>query len=210
MCLLDKLPDWLVAAGTIGAVWVALFQGRSQRRESASRTYFDAALSAVETAVKDFLGTPDGHGPPRNDRRHWINFARGIGNARDIARRIESPELKELWIRSEHYWRERTYDALSPMWASFPVEYYGYSGDERHKNIGTAPGERMSLSESSLVFVYHWIEWPKDVPDALDKRATFTDDEVERMETFGPRGLADYIRILRELRRPPGSSGAPR
>jgi hypothetical protein len=199
---MDRLPDWLVAVGTIGAVIVALFQARGQRRESASRMYFDQALNALRTAVEDFLGVKDEDGRPRNDRRHWLNFARGVGNAQALAEKIQTPELIDLWKSSEHYWRERTYDALTPLWDSFPVEYYGYAGAEKHKNIATSPNERQPLSEPSLVFVYRWINWPKDLPDVLDRSAKFTDDEVERMELFGPRGLGEYIKTIREHRSP--------
>lgn len=204
----DKLPDWLVAAGTLGAVFVALFQGRANVRESASRTYFDHALSTLETAVSDFTRKTDAHGRPLNDRRHWLNFARAVGTAQQMASRIQTPELRELWKKTEHYWRERTYDVLDTLWNSFPVDYYGYSDPkEIHKNFATGPGERASLSESSLVFVYRWITWPSDYPDPLTKDAKFTDEELAKMESFGPRGLAEYIRIRRA---PSSARGKPR
>jgi hypothetical protein len=194
----DKLANWLVAIGTIGAVLVALFQGRGQHVEAASRIYFEQALNTLRTAVQDFANTTDGAGRPRNDRRHWINFARGVGTARALAEKIKTPELRELWTKSEHYWRERTYDQLNPLWVSFPAEYYGYVGAEQIKNFATSPGERAALSESSLAFVYRWIRWPEDLPDVLDKAAKFTEDELVKMELFGPRGLAEHIRNLRQ------------
>jgi hypothetical protein len=149
--------------------------------------------------VHDFLGVTDADQRPRNDRRHWINFARGVGTAREIALGIKTEELKEMWTKSEHYWRERTYDALSPLWASFPSEYYGYVGADKMKNLVTGPDERAALSESSLAFVYRWIEWPDGYPDVLDKGAKFSEKEIAKMESFGPRGLAEYLRILREV-----------
>jgi len=160
-------------------------------------------VNTLQTAVKDFSSTTDAHGRPLNDRRHWLNFARGVGTAQAIAAKIQLAEFRELWKRTEHYWRERTFDLLRPTWDSFPAEYYGYVAEaEQHKNIAQSPDERAPLSEASLVFVYHWVNWPKDHPDVLDRGMKFTDEEVSKMETFGPRGLAEYIKILRNLRKP--------
>jgi hypothetical protein len=79
----DKLPDWLVAVGTLSAVLVALWQTHRQLLEAASRTYFEHATSALMTAVEDFSanGRPDGS--PRNDRRHWLTFARALEPYKD-------------------------------------------------------------------------------------------------------------------------------
>jgi hypothetical protein len=73
------------------------------------------------------------------------------------------------------------------------------------KNFAQKPGERISLSEPSLVVVYRWIVWPDDYPDSMDRAAKFTDAEIEKMEAFGPRGLAGYIRIRRGKGRPDGA-----
>jgi hypothetical protein len=199
----DKLPDWLVAIGTLSAVVVALWQSRGQQTESASRVLFEHAVNTLQTAVKDFSATTDAHGRPLNDRRHWLNFARGIGTSQAIAAKIRQAEYRELWTRTEHYWRERTYDLLKPAWDSFPPDYYGYVTEaEQHKNVGYSPDERAPLSEASLAFVYRWITWPEGYADAVDRSMKFTDEEIAKMETFGPRGLASYIGILRKLMKP--------
>jgi len=195
---LDKLPDWLVAIGTLGAVWVALWQVFAQRAESTSRTYYDQAATALRSAVEDFSGEVLANGRPVNKRRHWLNFARGIGTAQELAARIRTNDLRDIWSRTEHYWRERVYDLLDPMWDSYPVDYYGYSAPaDLHKNFAFSPGDREPLSEPSLVVVYKWIDWPKGYQDSLDKALKFADAEITKMESFGPRGLAAYIGILR-------------
>jgi hypothetical protein len=202
----DRLTDWLTAFGTVGAVITALlvsfFQTRTARRESASRTYFEEAVSALRIAVEDFArkSLPDGR--PLNDRRHWLNFARALRTARSLATNIQTSELRDIWNSTEHYWRERVYDLLNPLWESLPADYYGYVAEEdKHKNFATAPGERAALSEASLVVVYHWIRWPDDRPDSVDRKLEFGDDEIEQMELFGPRGLARYLKVLREVRK---------
>jgi len=202
----DKLPDWLVAIGTLGAVVVALWQNRAQRAETTSRIYYEQAVNVLRRAVEDFEGTTLANGRPLNGRRHWLNFARGIGTAQELATKIKTTELREIWKRTEHGWREHVYDLLDPMLESYPADYYGYSApSERIKNFAQSPRERTPLSEPSLVLVYRWIVWPEGYVDALDKKMKFSDAEIEKMELFGPRGLAEYIRILRE-----GGAGIPK
>lgn len=207
--------DWArfgeYAGGTLGATYALLaFVGvmltiKDDRKKAArerelaeSTVYFQQAESALRQAVDDFLGTADENGRPRNSRRHWLNFARGVLNAQQLAAKIAVPALQEVWRRTEHYWRERVYDVLDPLWESFPAKYYGYEKpEEKIKNFATSPKERQALSEASLVFVYRWIEWPENQPDSLDRKMKFTEEEIAKRETFGPRGLAKYIRILR-------------
>lgn len=200
----DKLPDWLVAAGTLSAVVVALWQSQGARKESASKTYFERAESAIRVAVQDFLARTDDDGGPVNDRRHWLNFARAIKTAQQLASRIEMPELKQVWNETEHYWRERVYDVLKPELDSYPADYYGYTTEaDRIKNFAFLPkSDRAALSEASLVVVYRWVKWPENRPDSIDRNLKFTDEEIEKMELFGPRGLSTYVGILRNMTAP--------
>jgi hypothetical protein len=175
-------------------------QASEERKTTRSTIYFQQAEIALRTAVSDFTKTTDKDGRPLNDRRHWLNFARGVSTAQKLSQAIEDDSLKEIWKRTEHYWRERVYDVLSPQFDSFPAEYYGHiAPDEQGKNAGAEPGERLPISEPSLVFVYRWIKWPTDLEDELDRKIQFRDDELEEMELFGPRGVARFIRILRRV-----------
>ena len=197
--LLERVPGWLTAIGTISATVVALYLSTRESRRAASKTYFEKAEAMLRTVVEDFLEKTLENGRPLNDRRHWLNFARGVLAVQELAQRIKTPELKVIWRRTEHYWRERVYDTLGPQWGSYPADYYGYTGEEKIKNIAQSPTERQPLAEQSLVFVYRWIQWPEDLPDPLDRNLRFTDEELERYEVFGPRGLAEQIRIRRSL-----------
>jgi hypothetical protein len=197
------LVEFAVACGTIGAVVVALWQTHGQRRETTSRVYYEKAESTLRVAVEDFGRNSLNSGAPLNDRRHWLNFARALKSAQELAAKMQIRELKEIWSQTENYWRGRVYDMLNPLWASLPADYYGYTLEaERHKNIAQAPGERAPLSEPSLVAVYRWIEWPKELPDNLDRNTRFSDEEIDKMESFGPRGLAEFLRIQRAMRSP--------
>jgi hypothetical protein len=205
---MSEAADWTIAIGTVAAalatssaVIVALWQSRGQQRVTGSQIYFEEAKKALEAAVSDFAQRKDSNGRPINDRQHWLNFARAIGTTQKLSSEIQTIELREVWAETEHYWRSRVYDLLTPLWESFPANYYGYvDPSELHKNIAQAPGEWSPLAEASLVVVYRWIVWPQDRPDTLDRTMRFSDEEIGKMESFGPRGLGEYITILRNLR----------
>jgi hypothetical protein len=188
--------DTAIAIGTIGAVIVALWQSSQGRRESRSRAYRDAAVQHLETAVADFLGSQQlANGRPINTRRHWLNFARAIAVSRRLASHIELTEQREIWTEQENVFRQRVYDVLQPIGQSYGMEYY--------RTPAVYPGaDELPLAEQSLVVVYGWVTWPTDLPDPIDRKARFTDEQRENMRLFGPIGLAEFIDILR----PPPSS----
>jgi hypothetical protein len=187
------LLDSAVAAGTIGAVMVALWQSGQGRRDSSSRAYRDAAVQHLEMAVTDFLANPLENGRPRNTRRHWLNFARAIQVSRRLASHIELSEQHDIWIEQEHMLRERVYDVLQPTGDSYPMGYY-------RRTPAPVGADDLPLAEQSLVAVYGWVTWPSDRADPLDRRTRFTEEQRDLMRSFGPRGLAEFIDILR----PPG------
>jgi hypothetical protein len=199
---LKLLVELGVAVGTIGAVIVALGQTRAARREAASRARREAAESILHHAVADFVGNRDGNGRPVNDRRHWLNFARAVQVTQRLASKIELEEQREIWLESEHLVREQMYDILQPLGESYPADYYGHMSDaEFIKNFAQSPGDRAPISEPSLITVYDWVRWPEGRADPLDRQLKFTDDQLERMELFGPRGLARFITKLRQYGR---------
>lgn len=200
---LHLLIDTLVAAGTIGAVVVALWQLRLQKKMDQSRTNLSEAKRAIDQAVNGFLSQQDSEGRPLNRRRHWLTFARGILVAQSFGERIKDDDLRRTWEETEHYWRDRTYDVLYPTDSippeSFPSDYYGHMDEKDFsKNFMQSPGDRVPISEASLAFIYRWAQWPEGRPDPLDRYTKFTDKEVEKMASFGPRGLGSYIQKCRD------------
>lgn len=184
------LIDLAVAFGTVGAVIVALWQSATARSESGSRAYREAAIKNLETAVNNFLANPLANGSPINTRRHWLNFARGIRVSQQLASCIQSEEQRIIWRSQEHVWRERVYDVLQPIGQSYPLAYY--------REPALSPGaDGLPLAEQSLLAVYAWASWPSDLPDPLDGKARFSEEERENMRTFGPIGLAEFIDVLR-------------
>jgi hypothetical protein len=189
------LLDTAIGVGTLGAVFVALWQSAQGRRESQSRAYRDAAVAHLQQAVSDFLSNTRANGFPMNTRRHWLNFARAIQVSRRLASRIAQREQQEIWSEQEHMLRERVYDVLKPTGGSYPAEYYTQTPN--------ASGEDgLPLAEQSLVAVYGWVTWPPDRPDPLNRQTRFTEEQRDMMRSFGPRGLAQFIDIIR----PPGGN----
>jgi hypothetical protein len=207
---LKLLVDTLVAIGTIGAVMVALWQMSVQRDENQSRINLTEARRTLESAVNDFLSKKDQLLRPIGDRRHWLTFARGVSMARSFGTQITNPTMRRTWEETEHYWRERVYDVLSPVFESYPADYYGYMDEaDFHKNLAFSPGDREPVAEKSAAFVYRWVKWPDDRPDPLNETPKFSDEELERMEGFGPRGCAAYFKKLRTWRPPPRTGQGP-
>lgn len=188
------LIDTAIAIGTIGAVIVALRQGAEGQRETRSIAYRDAAVQHLEKAVASFLSNPLANGRPLNTRRHWLNFARAIQVSRHLASKIELIEQREIWIQQEHMLRERVYDVLQPLGESYPADYYRQTPVAAHM-------DGLAIAEQSLVAIYGWVTWPSDLPDPLDRKTRFSEEQRDLMRSFGPRGVAQFVDILR----PPGS-----
>lgn len=191
----------LALAGVLITINDDRHQRAEERRTETSKIYFEQADRTLSLAMSTFTSKLDGDGRPINDRRHWLTFARGLKNAQLMAERIETEPLREAWRLSEQRARDTLYDLLKPTWDSYPGEYYGYvSDDDKHKNLVQTPGvDREPLAEQSLVMVYRWVQWPDDVADVVDRTLRFSDQEIEKMGIFGPRGLAHYIQVRREV-----------
>ena len=59
--------------------------------------------------------------------------------------------------------------------------------------------QRSPLSEKSLAYLYRFIRWPKELADPLADIAKFSDEEIQRMQTFGPHGLGNLMANVRSL-----------
>lgn len=180
------LIDLGIAIGTIGAVVFTLWQSAKSARETKSLAYREAATNHLQKALATFLAKRDEAGRPYNGRRHWLDFARAIEVSRRMASRIEQPEQREIWREQEHAYRMELWDVLDPVADSYPYEYYC--------GPPSTPGRlnELEISTPSLKVVYEWVMWPEDLADPLDRKARFSDEALEKMRTFGPRGLATF------------------
>jgi hypothetical protein len=168
--------DTAVAVGTVSAVIVALQQGSQARVETRSRAFREAALQHLDMSRENLLSKGL---PPHNTRRHWLNFARAMRESQRLASLIETDEQKTIWRVQENLRRDDSY-----------LESF-------YRVPAHASQDGLGLAEQSLVVIYTWVKWPDDMPDPIDRKTRFTEEERGDMRTMGPRGLAEYIDRLR-------------
>ena len=60
---------------------------------------------------------------------------------------------------------------------------------------------RDPLSEKSVAFLYRFIRWPETNRDPIGEEPAFTGEEIAKMQTFGPRGLGEFLNQVRSLKR---------
>ena len=53
---------------------------------------------------------------------------------------------------------------------------------------------------SSLAVLYRFIRWPEGVEDTIQDEESFSDEEIQKMVSFGPRGLGKLLSELKRLR----------
>lgn len=182
----------LVAAGVLVAL-VTLFLTRQRNQ---SEDYLENALDILEKAY-DRLAVLDEHGRPLNKRLNWLTAARLIRTAQAIARKIDEESHREIWKEHLNFWRGRFYDLIFPNLEGFPSDYYAekpehmlaYSGDTRDP-----------LAMSSLAVLYRFIRWPKDVEDPIKGEEPFSEKEINKMVSFGPRGLGNLLSAVERLK----------
>jgi hypothetical protein len=175
----------LVAAGVLVALLTLLFN----RQRTQSEDYLEHAQDLLEKAYSR-LAVLDDKGRPQNKRLNWLTSARLIRTAQAVAGKIEEPSHREIWNEQLNYWRGRFYDLIFPSMEGLPSDYYAekpedmfvYSGDERNP-----------LSLTSLAVLYRFIRWPEGQEDPIRGEPAFTEEEMHKMLTFGPRGLGKLL-----------------
>jgi hypothetical protein len=175
----------LVAAGVLVALLTLLFN----RQRTQSEDYLEHAQDLLEKAYSR-LAVPDEKGRPQNKRLNWLTSARLIRTAQAVAKKIEEPSHREIWNEQINYWRGRFYDMIFPGKEGFSSDYYAekpehmfvYSGDERSP-----------LSLKSLAVLYRFIRWPEGQEDPIRGEPPFTEEEIQKMLAFGPRGLGELL-----------------
>jgi hypothetical protein len=184
----------VVLAGVVTAILAFLFNLRRARSEDV----LEAAADLLQKGHDALLSrTGD-----LTDRRHaWLSAARLIATAETLSKDMPEPSHKVIYEQKKEYWRGRLYDLIFPkvpeglpatFYAEKPEHMIAYSGDVRDP-----------LSEKSLAFLYRFIGWPADRPDSIGKEPIFSDAEIERMRTFGPRGLGNLINDARSFAKNP-------
>ena len=89
------------------------------------------------------------------------------------------------------------YDLINPEGAGFPKEYYAEKVE--HVVISYRDADRPPLSEKSLVVLYRFIRWPENTEDPLGGNGGFTEEEIDHMCSFGPKGLGQHCKEVRNF-----------
>lgn len=187
------LGPLVVAAGALTALVAFVVNLRRARSEDVLK----AATDFLEKACEKLAPT-DGSNIPCNNRRAWLSSARLILTAEELASGITEESHQLIYRETKEYWRTRLHELIFPSIEGLPSSFYA----ERPEHMISWSGRaRDPLSEKSLAFLYRFIRWPDDAVDRLKNEPTFTDEEIERMVSFGPRGLGSLLAEVRSLRR---------
>lgn len=189
----SEVSPFLTALGVLVALLTLLRNGD----RAASEDYLESARDLIAKAYQTLNVIDDG-GRPKNNRMHWLTSARMIRTAEHIGSKISVQSHKEIWVEELEYWRGRFYDLIHTDIEGFPETYYAEKPEHMD---GYTSGVREPLSEKSLAVLYRFIKWPQDRPDSLQDECVFSDEEIETMSLFGPRGLGRLLEKVRRRRR---------
>jgi hypothetical protein len=181
----------LIAAGVLTALATFLFNIRRARSDDLLK----AATELLEKAYEE-LAPNEGSDDPSNDRLSWLSAARLISTAERLSERITEGSHQLIYREKREYWRTRLHVLIFPTIEGLPASFYAESPEHM---IGYTERARSPLSEKSLAFLYRFVRWPENVSDPIGQELNFTDEEIERMCTFGPRGLGNFLAEVRRL-----------
>lgn len=187
-----ELGPLIISVGVL----IALLTFLCTLRRGRSEDLLEAATDLLEKAYLT-LSPPPGTDRPPNDRRTWLSAARLISTAEKLGTKISEGSHCLIYREKREYWRARFYELIFPSTEGYPSSYYA---DKPEHMIGHGEDVRAPLSEKSLAFIYRFARWPEDLPDPIGDEANFTDEEIERMRTFGPKGLGNLLAQVRQLR----------
>lgn len=128
-----------------------------------------------------------------NDRLRWLTTARMLSVSNMLSNKIMMSSHKVMYKEEKQFWRMKFNDLV----IDFPSEFYA---EKPMHWIMHESHERAPIAEASLVEIYDFMKWSDDYTDPLDKK-TFSEKEIERMITRGPKGLGNLLKAHRELRK---------
>jgi hypothetical protein len=187
---IPEIAPLIVLAGVLTAVVAFLFNLRRGRSE-------DILEAAADLLEKAFDALEPKEGVPINRRHAWLSAARLIATSEKLSKHIVEPSHRSIYNQKKEYWRGRLYDLLFPSPPEgLPSAFYA---DKPEHMISWSGNARDPLSEKSLAFMYRFIRWPEGAIDPIGEVPVFTDEEIARMESFGPRGLGTLLAEARAL-----------
>ena len=170
-------------------------------RRARSDDILKAATDMLEKAYET-LASKDAPNEPTNRRLSWLSAARLIATAEKLEKDITDSNHLLVYAAKKEYWRTRLYELIFPSPPEgLPSSFYA---EEPEHMIAYSNEDREPLSEKSIVLLYRFISWPEAIRDPIGEVPNFTDEEIEKMRAFGPRGLGELLVKVRSLN-PPAS-----
>jgi len=197
---LVELGPMLVGAGVL----VALTSLALTARRNASEDYLKSSSQLLERAYTT-LPQLDDQGRPRSSRMNWLAAARFLRAAENLGAQITEASHKVVFREQVEYWRAKLYELIYPSSAGFPMDYFA---EKPEHFLGYTNRDRPPLSVKSLAVLYRFVRWPVEFEDPIKAEPGFTDQEVERMRAFGPRGLGELLARVKEFKNSQGRTNA--
>lgn len=191
LSLLDIGPLF-VAAGVL----IALVTFLANLNRARSQDVLEAATDLLEKAYEKLAPHGDST-QPSNRRLTWLSAARLIATAERLEKHLTEPSHQLIYREKREHWRTRLYELIFPSIEGLPSSFYAENPEHMIAYSGQV---RDPLSEKSLAYLYRFVRWPEGLPDPLGDESPFTDEEIDRMQSFGPRGLGNLLAEVRRLR----------
>ena len=194
-----ELAPLVAVAGVVTALIAFLFNLRRARSEDV----LEAATEMLERA-HDSLLSKDGDLMSR--RLSWLSAARLIATAEQLSKNLKEESHILIYTTKREYWRNRLHETLIPNSPEgLPSTFYA---DRPEDMISYSDRTREPLSEKSIAYLHRFIRWPRDVRDPIGSERNFTDEEIEDLQAFGPRGLGNLMSQVRKVQHQPRSDDA--
>lgn len=185
-----------VAAGAL----IALVAFLVNLRRARSADILEAATDLLEKAYQA-LEAKDGSSGPSKRRLAWLTAARLIATAEALGGKIIEPSHRRIYTEKKEYWRSRFYELIFPSPpAGLPGTFYA---EKPEHMLSYTNEDREPLSERSVAYLHRFIRWPEGTEDPIGNVPDFTDEEIERMQAFGPQGLGRLLADVRRLKAKP-------
>jgi hypothetical protein len=191
--ILASYVGYLIVGAGILVALISLVR-TSGRDDSAD--FLESARELLEHSYKT-LAVLDEHERPKNIRIRWLAAARFLRASEKMGESITEDSHKAIYREHKEYWRAQFYDLIYPNSDGFPSEYYAKIPKDM---LYHGRDDKPPLSERSLAVLYRFIRWPEGFADPLENDTNFSDDEIHKMQTFGPRGLGNLLAEVRALK----------
>lgn len=180
-------------------ILVAIFTFVITLRRNASADLLAASIDLLERAHNVF--TANGTASvPLGTRHVWLSVARMIRTSERLGKKITDKAHRSIYEVKREFWRTRFHSLIWPSEEGLAQQYYAL--EPSHMRGWSGKIAREPLEEKSLAVLYRFVEWPADVPDPIANEPKFSDGEIHKMRTFGPRNLGNLMYEVNALRQP--------